>query len=712
MRDQHSDLFLAQKDFMRKRLRPESAIKGGSTSLRQFALILIFMGILIPVSTAQDAATHPGWPGPGQLFVGTCYQPVDRSPEQIDRDIAIMKHAGFNVVRMGDLSWDSFEPSQGKFSFEWFDKIMDKMHANGIRVILDIPGTPAPIWLHRTYPGVDIIAQNGTRLPPAERYMDDISDPNYIREVGILADAMTKRYAHHPAVIAIGYDNEIGNGFMSYSAADRERFITWLKKKYGTIENLNKVWATQRWSRRLNSFDDVDLPLAEGPGPPERYLDLHRYWSDVTVARLEELDAIRRHNLPNTPTISNLWDTASRRGFDYLSTYKSYVTYGAEGFYPSDPISGTFGALMMKGDLATPIWFNEFTAGGGGNYGTPGRSRMYAYLGAMIGAQGFLAWTFNSHLGGEEQALFGLVDHDGTPSWKIDEFARIASEFKQLSKFGFPRYTHPEVAIAYSFDSFIDSHPNGPSNTTLQYFKPSYTEQVQGAFEPLFRANIDTAIINIGHDSLSPYRLVVVPADYVMDAASANALREYVSAGGTVLMTAFSAKVDEHGQWFDTPLPGRLIEVFGLKTNAFYPVDSALRFELDGESIDTGVRWYEVLEPSTAAVLSRFTNTADHSPAVTINKYGKGYAIYLATVSKASAIGPVLNHVYKLAGIQPGPQTPDGVYARVVDGRTLYVNTTQEEKRIPIAGTRKEMITNHEYEVAVILGPQQADLIQ
>ena len=94
---------------------------------------------------------HPNWPGPGQLFVGTCYQPVDRSPAQIDQDIAIMKRAGFNVVRMGDLSWDSFEPSQGKFTFEWFDSIMDKMHAAGIRVILDVPGLPAPIWLHRAY---------------------------------------------------------------------------------------------------------------------------------------------------------------------------------------------------------------------------------------------------------------------------------------------------------------------------------------------------------------------------------------------------------------------------------------------------------------------------------------------------------------------------------------------------------------------------------
>ena len=333
--------------------------------------------------------------------------------------------------------------------------------------------------------------------------MDDISDPDYVREIGIFADKLTRRYANHPALIAVGYDNEIGNGFMSYSESDRQRFIAWLKKRYGTIEDLNTAWATQRWSRRLNSFDDVDLPLADGPGPSERYLDLHRYWSDVSVARLEELDAIRQRNMPNIPAISNLWDNAPRRGFDYLSTYKSYVSYGAEGFYPGDPVSGVLPALMVKGALETPLWFNEFTAGGGGFYGTPGRSRMYAYLGLAIGAQGFLAWTFNSHLGGEEQALFGLLDHDGRPSWKVDEFARISSEFRELSKYGFPRYPHPEVAIAYSFDSFVDSHPNGPSNTTLQYFAPSYTEQVQNAFEPFFRANIDTAVINIGHDSLS-----------------------------------------------------------------------------------------------------------------------------------------------------------------------------------------------------------------
>jgi beta-galactosidase len=111
-------------------------------------------------------------------------------------------------------------------------------------------------------------------------------------------------------------------------------------------------------------------------------------------------------------------------------------------------------------------------------------------------------------------------------------------------------------------------------------------------------------------------------------------------------------------------------------------------------------------------VVARFSNTADHTPAVTINRFGKGNAIYLATESNPAVIGSLLNYLYTVAGIQPGPKTPDGVYARVVDGRTLYVNTTGDEKRISIPGNRNGLISNRTYEGTLVLGPQEADLIQ
>lgn len=337
---------------------------------------------------------------------------------------------------------------------------------------------------------------------------------------------------------------------------------------------------------------------------------------------------------------------------------------------------------------------------------------MYAHLGLMMGAQGILAWTFNSHLGGEEQALFGLLDHDNTPSWKVKEFASIAAEFRKLSQLGFPRYTHPQVAIAYSFDTYVDSHPNGPSNTTLQYFKPSYAAQVQGAFEPFFRENIDTAIINIGHDDLASYKLVVVPADYVMDEASAKALRDYVSNGGTVLMTAFSAKVDEHGLWFDTPLPGRLSDVFGLRTAEFYSPNDLPEFELNGKTSTASIRFYEVLEPKTAQTLATFSNMPGHPPAVTVNKFGKGQAIYLAAPAQPSLIEPIMNSLLGPLGIQRGPRTPVGVYARVVDGRTLYVNTTDEEKSVVVGAKAHGVLSHQSYDGEMKLGPYQVDLVE
>jgi beta-galactosidase len=659
-----------------------------------------------------ETLPHANWPGPGQLYVGACYQPIDRSPAEIDQDIAWMKGAGFNVVRMGDLSWDSFEPQRGHFTFAWSDHIMDQMQAAGIHVVLDIPGAPAPIWLHRAYPGADIVDQAGHRVPPAERYMDDTSDPDYRREVLILGETMMNRYAHHPALIAVGYNNEIGNGYLSYSPADRLRFIEWLKKKYKTIDALNQAWQTQRWSRRLPSFEDVDLPLANGPGPSERFLDLHLFWSDTTISLLEDLDKERQRIIPNVPAISNLWDNAPRKGFDYLSTYKSYVSFGAEGFYPGDPVSGSFGAVMVKGDLPTPIWFNEFTAGGGGDYGTPGRSRMYAYLGLLLGSQATLAWTFNSHLGGEEQALFGLIDHDNTPSWKLGEFGHIATEFKRLQTLGFPRYTHPEIAIAYSFDSFVDSHPNGPSNTTLQYFKYPYTDQVQGAFAPFFRDNTDVNIINVGHADLHPYKLVVVPADYVMDLASAAALREYVRTGGTVLMTAFSAKVDEHGNWFNTPLPGRLSDVFGLKVNAFYKTTEPVSYELDGKVSKTDVRFYEVPEPSTAKTLAYFTGLPSKIPAITINQFGQGQALYIAMPSSEMVMQPIVEHLITSLGIHRGPETPDGVYARDVAGRTLYVNSTSIEQSVTVPGLFHLTLSGSDARDRLALKPFGVELVE
>lgn len=674
-----------------------------ATLFARTALLGAMLATAASPAAAQEAKSRADWVGQGQLFVGVNYQPVDRSPEEIKLDVAYMKKAGLQVVRMGDLSWDYFEPRNGEFTFAAFDSVMDQMHAAGIKVVLDIGGSIAPTWLHHEYPGVTLVKEDGTKTYPSRRYMLDIADPDYRRLLHRFADAILKRYGNHPAVIAIGYNNEMGNGNLSYSEADRQRFIAWLKAKYGTLPALNKAWATQRWSRAVTNWDQIRLPDAASPG--ERTLDLRRFWSDAAIDLLTDLDNIRKRHAPTKPALSNLWPHG-RLGFDWLTSYRKYATHGAFGYYSPDPLGGSFETAMMQGGMSAPVWFNEFQAGREGFYGEKGRSPMLAYLGLLNGGQGFLAWTMNSHLGGEEQILFGLLDHDNTPSWKLDEWGKLAKDFQVMQKLGFPREMKPEIAVSFSWESSL------AAAKVRDYYTTPYGQQKQNAFAPLYNDNIDTAVINITYEDLSRYKLLVIPGEYLMGKADTDAVRKYVNDGGTVVMTASSAKVNETNQWYNTPLPGNLTDIFGVKTHEFYSHPSPLKGSIDGTEFKTSIHSYEVLEPSTAEVLARFTNVEGAPPAVTVNRFGKGKAIYVATQSQQSVFQPLYRWLYKELGIQRGPVTPAGVYARVVNGRTLYVNTNRNSVEFEIEGQKKGILSGQNWSGKLQLGANGVDVLE
>ncbi|MDK6076042.1 beta-galactosidase [Massilia varians] len=677
----------------------------------QLAMALASIALLSAPVTAQEARSKADWAGQGQLFVGACYQPVDRSPAQIKLDIAYMKKAGLTVVRMGDLSWDYFEPKEGAFSFDAFDAVMVQMHAAGIKVLLDIGGSPAPQWLHQKYPGVTLVKEDGSKLYPAERYMDDISDPDYRRLMLRFADTLTRRYGKHPAVIAIGFNNEIGNGYMSFSEPVRQRFIAWLKAKYD-LPALNKAWASQRWSRTITDWDQVRLPSVAGVGPNERYLDLRRFWSDVTIDVLKDLESIRKKNAPGKPAISNLFSDAGRRGFDYLASYRQYATHGAFGYYAGNVTAGAFETAMMKGAMSSPVWFNEFQAGNFGFYGEKGKSRMLTYLGLLNGGQGMLAWTFNSHLGGEEQIIFGLIDHNDKPSWKLDEWGAISKEFQTMQKLGFPRELKPEIAISYSWESRQAASRQAEGIRLNKYYGTPYRDHKHNAFGPLYNDNIDVAVINIAHEDLRRYKLLVIPGEYLMDRAATDAVRKYVDGGGTAVMTAQSAKADGNNQWYGTDLPGRLSDVFGLVTQAFYNHPSPLSGIIDGVEFKTSNHFYEVLEPTTAQVLARFSNVDGAPPAITMNRYGKGRAIYVAVQAQPTVLQPLYRQLYRELGIARGPVTPDGVHARVVDGRTLYVNTNRKAVDIDIDGPKQGVLSRKNWNGKLQLGSYGVDVLE
>ena len=638
------------------------------------------------------------------LYVGANYHPHDdKNIEKIKKDIQLMKAAGLNVVRMGHLAWDSYEPSEGKFDFAWFDKVMDLMNDAGIKVILDIAIRPAPLWLHHKYPSIDIVDANGDVQYPNHRYMEDVGDPIYQKYAVRYTDSLTKHYGKHPALIAFGIDNESGDGKISYSETARKRFIAWLNKKYSTLDNLNKAWATQRWSRRINQFDEVGFPVAtHSTDVPERMLDFRRFVSDeINQVLFKVIDKVNA-NAPKALVNTNAWYYSGMKYFDYTSiAYSGKMTREGCGFYPGNSLTtnwgvmnALFGISRIQFESNNPFWCSEFTT----MTAVPNSIRKSAYATLMYGNQMICGWTWQSMHSGEEQYLEGMIDWDGIPNRKYDEYKKIASEFKKIEKY-FPYKLQAEVGLAFSF----------PSQIASAYFPERHDEQLQACFDLFYHRNMDARVVEISKSALN-YKLLFVPGVAVMDEATANKIREFVNNGGTVVMTSNSAVVDETGKVFASTHPGRLSDVFGIRVGSYEETETLneisgksfkgkkIEVSYKGKAIVSESARFDIIESKGAEVLANITSLDKDYPIITSNKYGKGRAIYIGLPAKGEILNPALDDLISELSIRKGPEVPNGVMVRQIDkNHFLYLNVTGEPKEIPVKGKSRSILFDKEY---------------
>ena len=653
------------------------------------------------------------------LYIGTNYHPHDdKNLEKTKNDIQLMKAAGFTSVRMGHLAWDSYEPSEGQFDFEWFDKVMDMMNQAGIKVILDIAVRPAPMWLHHKYPSIDIVNQDGIVQYPNHRYMEDVGDPMYQMYALRYADAITKRYGKHPALMAFGVDNESGDGPISYSETAKERFIVWLKNKYSNVDNLNKAWATQRWSRRFYQFEEIGFPVSTHSNDvPERMLDFRRFVSDeVNQFLLKVIDKVNT-NAPNALVNTNAWYYSPLKYFDYSQiAYSGKMTREGCGFYPGSSLTtnwgvmnSLFGISRIQFESTNPFWCSEFTT----MTAVPNSIRKSAYATLMYGNQMVCGWTWQSMHSGEEQYLEGMLDWDGIPNRKYDEYKKIATEFKKIEKY-FPYKLQSEVGLAFSFPSQIasSSYPEQQDN------------QLQACWGLFYSRNMDANVVEISKSPLK-YKLLIVPGVTVMDETTATKIRDFVKDGGTVIMTSNSAVVDETGKVFTSTRPGRLSDVFGIRVASFEETENLneisrksyrgkkLEFTYKGKAVDTESTRFDVIESKGAEVIGSISSLDKDYPIMTSNRYGKGRAIYVGLPADRNILNPLLDELIDQLNIKKGPNVPTGVMARQIDkNHFLYLNVSGEPKEIQMKGKTRSLLFDKSYDGNFTIAPYEPEFIE
>jgi len=194
---------------------------------------------------------------------GVSYYPEHRDEAEMDREIALMKEAGINVVRLSEFAWCRMEPEEGRFCFSWLDQAVRKLREAGIESIICTPTACPPAWMVEKHPEILYVDNRGVTRPFGGRRHYCYNNPVYREYSRRIAKEIGKHYGDNPFVIAFQIDNELAQEGTGRCHCDccKEKFRQWLEEKYGTADNLNKKMGTIFWSQEYNHFGQINMPI-------------------------------------------------------------------------------------------------------------------------------------------------------------------------------------------------------------------------------------------------------------------------------------------------------------------------------------------------------------------------------------------------------------------------------------------------------------------
>lgn len=602
-----------------------------------------------------------------KILYGGDYNP-EQWPEDIwEEDMRLLKLAHIDIVTLNVFSWASLQPDENTYSFEKLDKIMDMVQKNGLKVCLATSTAVHPAWMARKHPDVLRTEFNGMKRKFGGRHNSCPNSPTYRKYAGALASKLAERYQNYDNIVAWHISNEFGG--VCYCENCERRFREWLKEKYKTIEEVNRVWDTAFWGHTFYDFDDIVTPnlLTEHFAPNRTTfqgisLDYRRFNSEsiLDCYRLE-YDAVHAVT-PDIPITTNLMGTFPDLDYQKWAKYMDFISWDN---YPSNdtPIEeialrhdlmrglkqGKPFALMEQTPSVTNwLPYNALKR--------PGVMRLWSYQAVAHGADTIMFFQMRRSIGACEKYHGAVIDHVGHENTRVfREIAELGTELEKIGSLTLGARTDAKAAIVFDWDNWWStSYSAGPS------INLRYCDEILNYYKAFHNLNVPVDIISV-EDDISQYSLVVAPLLYMVKSGHDEKLRSFVKNGGSFLTTFFSGYVDEHDLVTTGGYPGRLRDILGIwvEEEDALPENDENSFTYEGTAYPA-ILLCDLLHTEGAEALCFYEKDFYAGmPVLTRNRFGNGYAYYVAARSNAGFYRHLIDNICKEAGIKPLMETPE-----------------------------------------------------
>jgi beta-galactosidase len=630
------------------------------------------------------------------FLFGVPYYPEHWREEDRRDDAARMAAAGVNIVRMAEFAWDLIEPKPSIFEFSLFDETISTLGKQRIHSMLCTPTATPPRWLTLNHDDWMRVDASGRRMLHGSRQHCCTNNPGFREESRRITRVLAEHFAHNPHVVGWQTDNELYCHFSEcYCDACVAAFHRWVQRAYGDIQTLNNAWGTQFWAQTYSDFDEIPLPyIPERPTYPNpgHLLDYYRFLSDSIIEFQAEQVAILRAANPKWWVTHN----GMMGHIDYFEFARDLDFLGVDiypGFSVLQPADGINSALAAEACRAASGSFivPEQQAGAGGQRPylhetpRPGQMRLWAWQAVAHGADGVLHFRWRSCRFGAEIYWNGVLDHDNVGRRRYAEFSREGEEFKRLGPtlIGTTELVTCGVLVEQDQDE---------AHACMSMGLPWPRELGARMYRELMRRHLPTGLVS-AKDALDGLALVYLPSFELMDAELAGRLITFVKNGGVLVATARTATRSRNNQVISHTPPGLLAELFGVKVEEFGKLTTPLLTIASAAAALPAGGAYEVLTPTTAAVAATWSQPTDLGPhaapgtaAVTINKVGKGSAVYIGTYLSDDNVRQLCGIVLSPMELKSLAQTDDWVEVTcrrsAARSLTFLLNHYPEAKRV------------------------------